>query len=195
MKVVKILGIGLALVIVLIVGISFFLPKEYHVERTVSINAPVEQVHRLTSNLETGWSQWEPWTAADDTIVTTYGDVVEGVGANQFWSSKDGTGDLTFTACDLTNGVKYDLAFNGDQYLSTGEIRYAPTATGTDVTWVMDGEADGIIGKYFGVMMDSMVGPMYEDGLDRLKTAVEALPPMEEEEATEEEATTDDAAA
>lgn len=188
MKVLKILGIGLLVIIVLVVGISFFLPKTYHVERMVSIDAPAAQIHRLTSDLQNGWPQWEPWSEVDDSIETTYGDVVAGVGASQSWTSKDGAGTLTFTACDVASGVEYDMAFNVDQYLSTGKLRYTPTATGTDVTWEMDGDVSGVIGKYFGLMMDSMVGAMFEKGLDNLKATAEALPPMEEEAAPEEDA-------
>jgi len=186
MKLLKILGIGIAVIIVLVVGISFFLPSAYHVQRTVSIDASPAQIHRLTSDLQNGWPQWEPWSEADDTIVTTYGDVTAGVGASQSWTSTDGTGVLTLTVCDVTAGVEYDMAFNVDQYLSKGKLGYTPTASGTDVTWEMDGDMSGVIAKYFGFMMDSMVGPMFEQGLDNLKAATEALPEMEEETAPEE---------
>jgi hypothetical protein len=163
-------------VIVLVVGISFFLPSTYHIERTVSIDAPAEQVHRLTSDFRNGWPQWEPWAETDDSIETTYGDVVAGVGATQFWTSRDGHGMLTITACDVTRGVEYDMAFNVDQYISKGKLSYTSTASGTDVTWEMDGDVSGVIGKYFGYMMDSTVGPMFEKGLANLKTAVERTP-------------------
>jgi len=180
MKVLKILGIGIAVILLMFVGVSFFLPDTYHVERTISINAEAAQVHRLTSDLQNGWPQWEPWGEADDSIQTTYGDVVAGVGARQFWSSKDGDGTLTFTLCDAARGIEYDMAFNVDQYISKGKLIYTATATGTDVTWEMEGAVSGVTGKYFGYMIDSMVGPMFDKGLANLKTAVEALPPMEE---------------
>jgi len=33
------------------------------------------------------------------------------------------------------------------------------------------------IGRFFGLMMDGMLGPDYEDGLARLKKVAEAVPP------------------
>ena len=195
MKALKILGIGVLSLILLVVVVSFFLPKTYHLERTVSVAAPAAQVHRLTSDLVNGWPQWEPWSEIDDSIVTTYGDVTSGVGASQSWTGKDGTGELTLTACDLTGGVAYDMSFNEGQYFSTGELTYTATATGTNVTWAMDGDMSGIMGKYMGLMMDRMVGPMFEQGLDSLKTAAEALPPIEEDVPEEAEETAEDAAA
>jgi len=182
MMVIEVYGIEIGVIIVLFVGVSFFLPNTYHVEHTFSIDAPAAQVHRLTSDLQNGWPQWEPWGDADDSIETTYGDVVAGVGARQFWTSKDGSGTLTFTMCDVSSGIEYDMAFNIDKYISKGKLIYTATATGTEVTWQMDGDVSGVSGKYFGYMMDSMVGPMFEKGLSKLKAATEALPPMEEEE-------------
>ena len=179
MKILKIFGIGIVGLIALVIVISFFLPKSYHVERTVSIGAPAAQVHRLTSDLQDGWPQWEPFSKADESVQTTYGAITSGVGASQAWTSDSGNGELTFTACDVSNGVEYDMAFNVDQYLSTASLTYNTTATGTDVTWAMDGEVSGIVGKYFGVLMDGMVGPMFETGLNDLKTAAEALPSLE----------------
>ncbi len=188
MKVLKVLGIGMAVILLLVVGVSFFLPNTYHIERTVSIDAPAAQVHRLTSDFQNGWPLWEPWGEVDDSIQTTYGDVVAGVGAIQHWTSKDGNGTLTITASDVASGIEYDMAFNVDQYISKGKLGYTSTATGTDVTWEMDGDVSGVIGKYFGYMLDSTVGPMFEKGLGNLKTAVEALPPVEEDAAPEEDA-------
>jgi hypothetical protein len=179
MKLLKIVGIAALALVALVVVVSFFLPKTYHVERTVSIAAPASQVHRLTSDLAKGWPQWEPWSEVDDTIQTTYGDVTSGVGASQIWTGTSGSGELTLTHCDENTGVEYDMSFDEGEYPSTGKIVYTSTATGTDVTWVMDGEATGVLGKYFGLMMDRMVGPMFEQGLDNLKAAVEALPPVE----------------
>ncbi len=180
MKVLKILGIGVLGLVVLVVVVSFFLPKTYHVERTVSIAAPASQVHRLTSDLVNGWPQWEPWSEADDSIVTTYGEVTSGVGASQSWVSKSGNGELTVVLCDENTGVEYDMSLNDGEYAAKGKLVYTSTDSGTDVTWAMDGDVSGILGKYFGVLMDGMAGPMFEQGLDRLKTTAEALQPLEE---------------
>ena len=55
------------------------------------------------------------------------------------------------------------------------------------VTLEVVGEAGGWFGRYFAAMMDRMVGPMFEKGLDKLKTAAEALPAMEPDLPAEEE--------
>jgi hypothetical protein len=53
-----------------------------------------------------------------------------------------------------------------------------PAGAGTKVTWGLDTDLGfNPIGRYFGMMMDGMVGPDYEKGLARLKAAAEAPPP------------------
>ena len=72
------------------------------------------------------------------------------------------------------SGIVYDMSFDQGAYVSTGAIRYAPEGDGTRVTWTMDGEAGGWFQRYFVAMMDRMVGPMFERGLEKLKAAAEA---------------------
>ena len=42
----------------------------------------------------------------------------------------------------------------------------------TKVTWGFDAEFKGF-GKYFGMMVDGMLGPQYEEGLANLKNHIE----------------------
>ena len=179
MKIVKWLAIIIAVVVVLFVLIGFTLPKDYSVERTVVIQADPAAVHTLVGDL-TAWDQWTPWLDADPTIVTTFGDVTSGVGASQTWTGESGDGKLTFTQCSPETGVLYDMSFNEGKYVSIGALDYTLVDGGTQVTWRMAGEmGSNPISRYIGAMMDAMVGPMFEKGLGQLKSAAEALPPVE----------------
>jgi hypothetical protein len=114
----------------------------------------------------------------DPSVVTTYGPTTTGAGASQTWTSNSGGGELTFTKSDSVNGIEYDMSFDG-AFFSHGVVRYEVIPTGTQVTWGMSGEMDNFIGRYMGLLMNAMVGPPFEAGLAKLKTAAEALPPME----------------
>ena len=66
---------------------------------------------------------------------------------------------------------------------------FEPTANGTRVTWADSGELPYPIGRYFGLGLESMLGPQFEHGLESLKARVESLPetpapmtPMTEED-------------
>lgn len=184
LKVVKWIVIVLVAVIALLVIVGLFLPSEYHVTRSVVIDAEREQIHTLVGDLKQ-WLEWDPWRDMDPTIETVYGETSSGVGAHQTWTGESGSGELTFTRCDPASGVVYDMAFDEGKYRSVGSMLYEPVAGGTKVTWDWKGDSGmNIVGRYLGLFMDGMVGPAFEAGLRQLKQKAEALeppaPPAEE---------------
>ena len=57
---------------------------------------------------------------------------------------------------------------------SLGVVEIEPTVDGSMVTWRDEGTVDNNpINKYFALMMDGMVGPDFEMGLENLKVLVE----------------------
>ncbi len=161
-------------VLALLALVGLFLPSAYHVERETLIAASPEAVHAHVGDLA-AWDAWTPWLEQDPTIEVTLGASTTGVGAHQSWTGESGSGQLTFTLCDPARGVAYDMDFNQGQYVSTGEIAYHPAEGGTRVVWAMDGDMGrNIIARYMGLVMDAWTGPMFENGLAKLKTVVEA---------------------
>lgn len=175
-KVLKVLVITLAVIVFVFVLIGLFLPTEYEVRRDVLIQAPIQTVHPFVDDLEQ-WTAWEPWREADPTIQVTLGDITQGVGASQSWTGDSGKGELTFTKSDPETGIAYDLTFD-EIYECKSQVTYHTEPDGsTRVEWSMTGDTGTpIIGGYFAMLMDSMVGPMFDNGLKKLKTAVETAP-------------------
>ena len=57
----------------------------------------------------------------------------------------------------------------------TGAIMLEAGGENTKVTWSNEGDLGANpINRYFGLMMDRMMGPDFEEGLNNLKRAVEA---------------------
>lgn len=161
---------GIALIF-LVVGL--LLPSKYSVERSSSIDAGPEHIHELVGELKR-WPEWTPWLEDDPTIKVSTSDQTNGVGAHQSWIGESGSGELTITASSPQQGIEYDLSFDDGAFQSKARLVYANENDATTVTWVMSGDVGmNIIGRYFGIMMDSMVGPMFEAGLGKLKVAVE----------------------
>ena len=53
-------------------------------------------------------------------------------------------------------------------------MRLRPEGSGTRVTWTNEGDmGTNPVNRYFGLMMDSMVGPDFEAGLKNLKALAE----------------------
>ena len=64
--------IVLVIFVALFVGVGFFLPGEWMVERTVTINAPAESIYLYVGNLSK-WSEWTVWnTTAYPAMESTY---------------------------------------------------------------------------------------------------------------------------
>lgn len=162
------------IILILILVVGLFLPTSYTVQRYIVIDAPPEEVHEYVGDLKK-WDEWTPWKEDDPTIVVTHGDKTSGVGASQSWVGESGDGALTITKDAPEKGIEYDLVFDGGTYVCESAMNYdALQDGGTKVTWVMDGDmGTPVIGGYFAIMMDSMVGEMFDRGLSNLKAKVE----------------------
>ena len=167
-----ILGVVVVLVAAFFV-VGQFLPRSYLVERSVVIQAERNRIHALVGDLK-AWPQWSPWIEDDPTIKTTIGQKATGIGAHQSWTSKSGPGELTFTESSPDTGITYDMSFEQGRFRSRGVVQYADASPGVRVTWTMTGDDGGrLLGRYLAVMTDSMVGPKFERGLEKLKAAAE----------------------
>ncbi len=174
MKILKTLLSIIIVLIVIVVVVGLFLPTSYTVERSIVIDAPPAKIHEYVGDLN-NWSSWEPWREGDPTLVITQGEKIKGVGASQSWVGDNGDGALTFTKDSPTEGIEYDLFFDDGTYECQSAMKYSPLEDGeTKVTWTMTGDmGTPVIGGYFVLMMDSMVGKMFDKGLSNLKNTVE----------------------
>jgi len=174
------LGVGLVVAVFLLVGFS--LPRKFHVERSVVIDAPPANVHPAVNRLKE-WPTWTAWTVERfPDMKVSFSGPEEGVGARYEWEGEStGQGELEIKTSDPAKGVTYDMAFNHGAMPSTGGLTFVPEESGTKVTWFADGDLGfSPIGRYFGISMDSMMGPDFQTGLSNLKKKVEggnASPP------------------
>lgn len=177
MRIVRTILSVVIVIIVVVVVVGLFLPTSYTVERSVVIDAPPAEIHKYVGDLNR-WDAWEPWKEGDPSIVVTRGEKTKGVGASQSWVGNSGDGALTFTKDSQTQGIEYDLVFDGGTYVCQSAMLYSPLEDGeTQVTWTMTGDmGTPVVGGYFALMMDSMVGEMFDKGLSNLKNTVEGQP-------------------
>ncbi len=173
--------IALGVIVGAFVLVGFMIPSQFRIERNIHIKAQGPQIHRVVGDLKQ-WPRWAPWQEEDPTIKITSGKASTGIGAHQSWTGDSGSGKLTFTATNPQKGIAYDLIFDEGEYRCKAGMSYRPESDGTAVTWFMEGDnGNNIIGRYFGLFMDGMAGPMFEKGLSKLKTVVEAEKAVEQE--------------
>ena len=172
-KVIKIVLAVLAIFAVASVAIGLALPSDYHVQRSISVEAPPERIHAFVGDLRR-WPDWTPWQAGDPGMRVTYGRLTRGAGARQSWVGESGSGELVFTESSPQTGVRYDLSFDDGALRCKAAMSYKREVDATRVTWSMSGDVGmNIVGRYFALMMDHTAGPMFADGLARLKARVE----------------------
>jgi len=166
---------SLAVIVVILIGASFFLPSKWHVRRSIVIAAAPEAIFPWVDNIRR-WPDWTPWTEdLDPTMKRTFEGPEAGIGAKQSWQgTKMGNGTLTIIESSPPEKIVYDLNMDNGKFMAKGGFTFKPTTDGTEVTWFDSGELPGDpVSKYFGLMMDSMIGSDFEKGLQKLKLKAE----------------------
>jgi effector-binding domain-containing protein len=152
-----------------------------HVERSAVVQAPPATVFAQIDGYRT-FNKWSPWYAIDPNAKYSIEGPETGVGAKMSWTGDPktvGSGSQEIVESVPYERVKTRLDFGGE---GTAEAIFTltPESGGTKVVWGLDTDMGASpIGRYFGLMMDSMVGKDYDKGLERLKTLAEGLPKID----------------
>lgn len=164
--------------------IGAFLPYQVEVSRSISINAAPHKVYGILSDLKT-YNDWMPWNQKDKEMKMTWGPQTAGKGAWYSWDSqmKDvGQGKLTIVTAVPDSLVATSLEFGGFDRPALANWTIHPDGGNSRVTWTMQTELGrNPLARWFGLFLDKMIGPDFENGLGQLKTKIEngSLSPME----------------
>lgn len=170
--------LGLVVVAVALLIIGMLLPRQVHVERSMTVERPASLVFAVLNSYQR-FSQWSPWAQYDPNLKQTIDGPRSGVGAKMSWSgnSKVGTGSQTITAVVDNKSIASDLDFGAMGRSRAAFILQTLEAARTKITWTIDMDMGaGPIGRYFGLGMDRGIGGDFSRGLAKLKTLVETLP-------------------
>ncbi|MBU2651943.1 MAG: GyrI-like domain-containing protein [Bacteroidetes bacterium] len=173
-------------ILVILVIISYLLPGKYYIERSVVINADKEIIFDQFCDYN-NWENWTPWGKELDSAATIefIGSCEEG--AIQKWDGEImGNGEMMITRLIPYEIMEYELKFDGGKYRSQGSMFLEPEEEGYRVTWTDEGDLGyNPITRYMGLMIDGMMGPDFEKGLNKLKEVAEGMPDFPDIEVTE----------
>lgn len=172
-------GIGLVLVagVLVVLALAATKPDVFRVERSVTINAPAEQIYPLIEDFQE-WPKWSPFENLDPQMQKTFSGAERGQGAVYAWdgNSQAGKGRIEIIEAAAPSKLGMTLDFERpfechNQVLFTLE----PVGDGTKVTWAMSGP-NQFMGKVMQVLLntDAMVGSQFESGLAKLKAEAES---------------------
>ncbi len=173
MKILKILGIGLLIVIGIPLIIALFVPNDFIYEKSIDINAPIEVVWENVNRLA-DMDKWSPWNDYDPNMKKEFSGTDGEIGAKQFWDSdveEVGKGSQTIAKLDAPNLIETDLVFYSP-YESEAKayVKLKEQGNVTTVTWGFDSEMP----YPFNLMqlftdMEEMMGKDWNNGLNNLK--------------------------
>ncbi|MDM3871677.1 SRPBCC family protein [Porticoccus sp. W117] len=166
---------GLLVIVLLLVVVGFVLPGSTHVERSTVINAPQTQVFAYLNDFQK-FNLWSPWAKKDPNTRYQFSGPATGVGSKMSWQSDHkevGSGSQEITASQPSDHLETFLDF-GDHGTAKAHYRLSNTNGMTQITWGFDTDHGwNLLSRYFGLMMDDMVGADFEAGLANLKQVVE----------------------
>jgi len=176
MRILKRLIYGLVLLVILLAVFGLLLPDSAHMERSIAIKAPADKVFARVNDLR-AFNDWSPWHGIDPKTEYHFEGPDSGVGAKVTWSSEHpdvGNGSQEIIESRANELVRTHLDF-GPQGTAQAYFDLSPENSGTRIVWGFDTEFGfDIVGRYFGLMLESMIAPDYETGLAKLKQLVEA---------------------
>ncbi|NVJ67324.1 MAG: SRPBCC family protein [Gammaproteobacteria bacterium] len=178
MKFLKWFLIILVSLLIILAVVGFFLPQKVHLERSIIIGANRDTVFTQINSMQ-NFNQWSPWYKLDPNANYQYSGPDAGKGNRMSWSSQDpnvGKGSQEIVESQYPSLVRTELLFGDDPNPGYAEFSIEEiTYTQTRVTWGFDADfGNNIVGRYFGLFLESMLGPQYEEGLKALKEQVES---------------------
>jgi hypothetical protein len=181
MKILKYIGLGLLAIVLVALVVTVLQSPQTHLERSVVINAPDSVIFEYVNNYQK-FNAWSPWAKIDPQTQYTHEGPDAGIGARMSWISNHpdvGSGSQWIVESIPFTRVRSGMQFGEFEGEFFAQIDIEPTEGGQKVTWHYYGDVTSasmtgaLMGKFFGMFMDGMLGPQYEDGLKNLKSVAE----------------------
>lgn len=175
MRIIRNILIVIVLLVAALAAAAYLQPRHVIVERSITIDAPAEEVFVHLSSLQ-AFAEWSPWGDYDPDMMVEFSGPETGVGNVMEWQSDHenvGVGRQEIIELVENERVRTALQFDG---FNLAEAWWTLEADGdaTQVTWGLDSDmGNNPMYRWMGLMMDGFVGADYERGLERLRQSVE----------------------
>lgn len=177
MKILKYILIGIAVIIVVLLIVSAFMPAKMTATRSIVINASASVVFGEVNDLGR-FDKWSPWKVLDPEMEQKVSDNSVGVGAWTSWKGpQSGSGKMTIVESRPNEYIRLSLDFDEEGgELSYSDWNFKDSAGATLTSWGFDGEPMPFYFRLVMAMYKGMIEKQYDNGLRNLKELVEAKP-------------------
>jgi effector-binding domain-containing protein len=171
--VLKLLYILLFLVIaILLVGL--FLPRNLNIESSCAIDASGDIVFDQVNSLK-NWENWSPWFLADTSIHITYNDVASAEGAESRWkNTQSNVGYLKILRSHADTSLNMQISF-GEESEALMFWKFENEEKHIKVTWTFRNEEMTYFERYFMALYKKTIQNDMDQGLKNLKSVCEGL--------------------
>jgi hypothetical protein len=168
---------SLLAVALLLVGLGLLLPRDWHVEESIMINAPPSSIHVWVNDLRR-WPEWAQWNHTALSPTNEVGTPSSGAGARLTWLGRSERGDDPVTGevyilrSDVALGVWFESRTMGGEP-SRASLTYSEMPGVTEVTWRDHGRLPPVVGGLFLDLFQKRLAQHMRAGLGKLKDLVE----------------------
>ncbi len=161
--------------VVLVLAIAAFMPKDFKIEKEIVINKSKPHVFYYLRMLQNE-KAWNPWIKKDPQVVQTYKGEDGSVGFVSSWSGNSdvGVGEAEITGIVPDERIDMELRFQKPMK-ATHKASYVVESVGekeTKVTWTMVGRTEFPM-NLICHFMQKQVNKEFENGLKNLKEVLE----------------------
>ncbi len=179
-KILKIVGITIGVLVLLIFAVVFIVDTDFHVERSVTVEKPVGEVFDYVKYLR-NQDQYGVWATRDPDMRQEFRGTDGTVGFVSAWQGNEdvGSGEQEIITLSENRRIDYELRFiEPFESTSYAYMLTEPIADNrTRITWGMSGSFPrpmNLMLLFFD--MDEAIGNDYETGLGNLKVILEQEP-------------------
>ncbi|MFV5700130.1 SRPBCC family protein [Flavobacterium sp. ZT3R17] len=178
MNIIKKIVLGLLAIIALALIVALFLPKNYAVEREITINQPKDSVFNYIKYVK-NQDNFSVWNRKDPKMIKTFSGTDGTIGFVYSWNSQDknvGVGEQEIKKIIEGERIDFEIRFKvpfestDNAYIITEAI----SPNQTKVKWGFDGKMPYPMNLMLAFMnMDKILGKDLQDGLNNLKVVLE----------------------
>lgn len=177
MRILRFTGIVFLVFLAVVFTLPLLMKSTAETSHSITINAPAQIVFRQVNSFQ-NWQKWSPFETGDPEMISVYEGPAQGVGNKHSWKSDVmDDGSMINLQSEPYRFIQnlLDMNGNGKAY---DEWTFTETADGVQVTWTLKmSELKYPFHRYFGFFIESLMRPMQEKGLTKLKEISEAIPP------------------
>lgn len=156
--------------------VAFLLPSSKSLSRSITIDSSPGKVYNLITDFK-NYKKWNPWSAREPDAKGEMEGEPGKPGHKWSWDGKViGAGYLQIKEVEKDKRVLSDLVFLKPREMTGDDIWHfeAIEKGRTKVTWGNRAHLGYPVGRYFGLMLEKMLGPDFEKGLQNLKELSES---------------------